>query len=139
MDLYSYGSPRDTRMVGMPDVAVRESRERIKSALINSGFAYPNKTLTINLAPANIRKEGAGFDLPVAMGILGAMGVVKALDRHILMGELSLDGAIRPVRGALSVAVCARDRGLRGNRAPPATRDGCHYRSPQPPGIPPGG
>ncbi|HXB72763.1 MAG TPA: magnesium chelatase domain-containing protein, partial [Candidatus Acidoferrales bacterium] len=112
VDLYSYGSPRDNRMVGMPDVAVRESRERIKSALINSGFAYPNKTLTINLAPANIRKEGAGFDLPVAMGILGAMGVVKALDRHILMGELSLDGAIRPVRGALSVAVCARELGI---------------------------
>jgi len=112
VDLYSYGSPRDTRMVGMPDVAVRESRERIKSALINSGFPYPNKTLTINLAPANIRKEGAGFDLPVAMGILGAMGVVQALDRHILVGELSLDGAIRPVRGALSVAVCARDRGM---------------------------
>ena len=112
VDLYSYGSARDTRMVGMPDVAVRESRERIKSALINSGLPYPNKTLTINLAPANIRKEGAGFDLPVAMGILGAMGVVKALDQHILVGELSLDGAIRPVRGALSVAVCARDASL---------------------------
>ena len=109
VDLHSYGSAKDTRMVGMPDVAVRESRERIKSALMNSGFPYPNKTLTINLAPANIRKEGAGFDLPVAMGILGAMGVVKTLDRHILVGELSLDGAIRPVRGALSVAVCARD------------------------------
>ena len=94
-------------MVGMPDVAVREIRERIKSALLNSGFGYPNKTLTINLAPANVRKEGAGFDLPVAIGILGAMGAVRGLDRHLLMGELSLDGAIRPVRGALSVAVCA--------------------------------
>ena len=112
VDLHSCGSAKDTRMVGMPDVAVRESRERIKSALVNSGLPYPNKTLTINLAPANIRKEGAGFDLPVAMGILGAMGVVKALDNHILIGELSLDGAIRPVRGALSVAVCARDRGI---------------------------
>jgi magnesium chelatase family protein len=99
-------------MVGMPDVAVRESRERIKSALLNSGFGYPNKTLTINLAPANVRKEGAGFDLPVAIGILGAMGAVRGLDGHLLMGELSLDGAIRPVRGALSVAVCARDRGI---------------------------
>src|SRR5947199_5526341 len=112
VDMYLSGSARDTRMVGMPDVAVRESRERIKSALVNSGFAYPNKTLTINLAPANIRKEGAGFDLPVALGILGAMGMVKDLDRHILMGELSLDGAIRPVRGALSVAVCARELGI---------------------------
>jgi len=108
VDMYSSGSARDSRMVGMPDVAVRESRERIKSALLNTGFGYPNKTLTINLAPANVRKEGAGFDLPVAMGILGAMGMVKGLDRHLLVGELSLDGTIRPIRGALSVAVCAR-------------------------------
>src|SRR5208283_1015541 len=113
VDMYSQGSPRDSRMVGMPDVAVRESRERIKSALINSGFGYPNKTLTINLAPASVRKEGGGFDLPVALGILGAMGVVKGLDQHILAGELSLDGAIRPIRGALSIAVCARNAGVR--------------------------
>ncbi|MGD0670036.1 MAG: YifB family Mg chelatase-like AAA ATPase [Bryobacteraceae bacterium] len=112
VDMYSQGSPRDSRMVGMPDVAVRESRERIKSALINSGFGYPNKTLTINLAPASVRKEGGGFDLPVALGILGAMGIVKGLDRHILAGELSLDGAIRPIRGALSIAVCARAEGI---------------------------
>jgi magnesium chelatase family protein len=113
VDLYASGSPRDSRMVGMPDAAVRESRERIKSAMFNSGFSYPNKTLTINLAPANIRKEGGGFDLPMALGILGTMGVVPHLDHHILMGELSLDGAIRPIRGALSVAVCARDHGIR--------------------------
>jgi magnesium chelatase family protein len=112
VDMYSSGSPRDSRMVGMPDVAVRESRERIRSAMHNSGFGYPNKTLTINLAPANVRKEGAGFDLPVALGILGAMGVVKSLDRHILAGELSLDGAIRPIRGALSIAICARAEGI---------------------------
>ena len=112
VDLYSTGSARDSRMVGMPDVAVRESRERIKSAIFNSGFHYPNKTVTINLAPANVRKEGAGFDLPVALGILGAMGVVHGLDRHLLAGELSLDGAIRPVRGALSMAVCARSEGI---------------------------
>ena len=112
VDMFSSGAARDSVMVGMPDVAVRESRERIKSALINSGFGYPNKRLTINLAPANVRKEGAGFDLPVAMGILGAMGVVKSLDNCILVGELSLDGAIRPVLGALSIAVCARDLGI---------------------------
>jgi len=112
VDLYATGNAKDSRMVGMPDTAVRESRERIKSALFNSGFSYPNKTITINLAPANIRKEGGGFDLPVALGILGAMGVVPHLDRHMLLGELSLDGAIRPVRGALSVAVCARDHGI---------------------------
>ncbi|HZT32150.1 MAG TPA: YifB family Mg chelatase-like AAA ATPase [Bryobacteraceae bacterium] len=112
VDMYSSGSARDFVMVGMPDIAVRESRERIKSALINSGFGYPNKAVTINLAPANVRKEGAGFDLPMALGILGAMGTVAALEHHILVGELSLDGAVRPVRGALSVAVCARARGI---------------------------
>jgi magnesium chelatase family protein len=111
VDLFA-GNPRDSVMVGMPDTAVRESRERIKSALANSGFGYPSKRITINLAPANLRKEGAGFDLPVALGILGAMGAVKALDQHIVMGELSLDGAVRPVRGALSVAVCAKERGI---------------------------
>ncbi len=113
VDMYSSGSARDFVMVGMPDVAVRESRERIKSALIHSGFGYPNKAVTINLAPANVRKEGAGFDLPMALGILGAMGTVQALDNHILVGELSLDGAVRAVRGALSVAVCARALGIR--------------------------
>ena len=112
IDLYSSGTARDFVMVGMPDTAVRESRERIKSALINSGFGYPGKAVTINLAPANVRKEGAGFDLPMAIGILGAMGVIKGLDQHLLLGELSLDGAIRAVRGALSVAVCARDMGI---------------------------
>src|SRR3954467_9232129 len=95
VDLFA-GNPRDSVMVGMPDVAVRESRERIKSALINSGFGYPSKRITINLAPANLRKEGAGFDLPVALGILGAMGAVKPTERQLLVGELSLDGAIRP-------------------------------------------
>jgi magnesium chelatase family protein len=112
VDMFPSGSPRDFAMVGMPDLAVRESRQRIKSALMNSGFTYPRKGATINLAPANIRKEGAGFDLPIAMGILGAMGAVACLDNHLFMGELSLDGAIRPVRGALSVAVCARDRSI---------------------------
>ncbi len=112
VDMFPSSSVRDFAMVGMPDLAVRESRQRIKSALVNSGFAYPRKGATINLAPANIRKEGAGFDLPIAMGILGAMGAVSSLDNHLILGELSLDGAIRPVRGALSVAVCARDRAI---------------------------
>ena len=112
VDMYSSGSARDFVMVGMPDTAVRESRERIKSAMLNSGFGYPNKAVTVNLAPANVRKEGAGFDLPIAMGIMGAMGSVPPLETHILLGELSLDGAIRPIRGALSVAVGARLRGI---------------------------
>src|SRR5882762_11130661 len=112
VDLYKSGTARDFFMVGMPDTAVRESRERIKSALINSGFGYPNKGITINLAPANLRKEGAGFDLPMALGILGAMGAAPVVDQYLLVGELSLDGSIRPVRGALSVAVCARTWGI---------------------------
>ncbi len=107
------GSGRDFIMVGMPDTAVRESRERIKSALLNAGFGYPNKSITINLAPANLRKEGAGFDLPMALGILGAMGVVHSAEDFLFLGELSLDGSLRPVRGALSVAACARKQGIR--------------------------
>jgi magnesium chelatase family protein len=113
VDLYPSGTARDFFMVGMPDTAVRESRERVKSALINSGFSYPyNKGITINLAPANLRKEGAGFDLPMALGILGAMGAAPVVDQYLLVGELSLDGSIRPVRGALSVAVCAQNSGI---------------------------
>jgi magnesium chelatase family protein len=112
VDMYSTGSPKDFVMVGMPDTAVRESRERIKSALINSGFGYPNKGVTINLAPANVRKEGAGFDLPMAVGILGAMGVAGSADQFLFAGELSLDGSIRPVRGCLPVAACARKMGI---------------------------
>lgn len=113
VDLYNSGSARDFITVGMPDTAVRESRERIKSALMNSGFGYPAKAITINLAPANVRKEGPGFDLPMALGILGAMGALRSTDHHLVIGELSLDGAVRPIRGALSIAVCARERGVR--------------------------
>jgi magnesium chelatase family protein len=111
VDMYPGGN-RDFITVGMPDTAVRESRERIKSALMNSGFGYPSKSVTINLAPANVRKEGAGFDLPMAVGILGAMGVVGPSAQHLFVGELSLDGAIRPIRGALSIAACARAQGI---------------------------
>ncbi len=112
VDMYP-SSQREIITVGLPDNAVRESRERIKSALINSGFGYPSKSVTINLAPANVRKEGAGFDLPMALGILGAMGVVASAEHHLFVGELSLDGSVRPVRGALSIAACARKRGIK--------------------------
>jgi len=112
VDMYPSGTNRDFVTVGMPDAAVKESRERIKSALLNSGFGYPSKSVTINLAPANVRKEGAGFDLPMAMAILGAMGTVGQTDNHMLVGELSLDGSLRPIRGALSIAVCAARRGI---------------------------
>jgi magnesium chelatase family protein len=110
--LYRSGMARDFMLVGMPDSAVRESRERVKSALMNSGFGYPSQAVTVNLAPAHVRKEGAGFDLPMALAIMGAMGTFKNLDKHLSVGELSLDGTIRPVRGALSVAVCARQQGV---------------------------
>src|SRR5580693_530968 len=112
VDLFRSGMARDFMLVGMPDTAVRESRERIKSALMNSGFGYPSQAVTVNLAPAHVRKEGTGFDLPMALAILGAMGVFKGLDKHLSVGELSLDGAVRPVRGALSIAVCARQHGI---------------------------
>jgi magnesium chelatase family protein len=112
VDMYPGGSQRDFVMVGMPDTAVKESRERIKSALANSGFPYPARSVTINLAPANIRKVGAGFDLPMAVAILGAMGTVRSCSDHMVVGELSLDGGIRPVRGALSIAACARREGI---------------------------
>jgi magnesium chelatase family protein len=112
VDMYP-GTARDFITVGMPDTAVRESRERIKSALMNSGFGYPSKSVTINLAPANVRKEGAGFDLPMALGILGATGVVRPSDEHLFVGELSLDGSLRPVRGSLSIAVAAQRQGVR--------------------------
>jgi magnesium chelatase family protein len=118
VDMYP-GANRDFITVGMPDLAVRESRERIKSALMNSGFGYPNKSVTINLAPANVRKEGAGFDLPMALGILGAMGVISQPHEHLFVGELSLDGSLRPVRGVLSIAVAARKRGIRNLVVPP--------------------
>ncbi len=112
VDLFRSGMARDFMLVGMPDTAVKESRERIKSALMNSGFGYPSQAVTVNLAPAHVRKEGSGFDLPMALAILGAMGTLKGLDQHVSVGELSLDGAIRPVRGALSMAVCARENGI---------------------------
>jgi magnesium chelatase family protein len=117
VDMYP-GMQRDIITVGLPDIAVKESRERIKSALINSGFGYPAKSVTINLAPANVRKEGAGFDLPMALGILGAMGIVPGADEHLFVGELSLDGSVRAVRGALSIAACARKRGIKNLLVP---------------------
>jgi magnesium chelatase family protein len=132
VDMYPGGNSRDFVTVGMPDTAVRESRERIKSALLNSGFGYPNKSVTINLAPANVRKEGAGFDLPMALGILGAMGVVPASNRYLVTGELSLDGTLRPIRGALSMAVCAQRQGIENvivpleNAAEAAVVEGVH-------------
>ncbi|HKG22271.1 MAG TPA: YifB family Mg chelatase-like AAA ATPase, partial [Blastocatellia bacterium] len=102
-------------MVGLPDPAVRESRERIRAAINNSGLFFPIHKVTVNLAPANVKKEGSSFDLPIAIGILGANGDLKCLnlDDTLIVGELSLDGRVRPVKGALSIAVAARDKGAK--------------------------
>jgi len=108
--------------VGLPDSAIKESKERVSAAIKNSGFRYPNKKVTINLAPADVHKEGTGFDLPMALGILAATGEVSKdrLDRLIVLGELSLDGVIRPVQGALPMALVARDSGMEGIIVPEA-------------------
>src|SRR5438093_11258934 len=111
----SFGLPGFT-MVGLPDTSVRESRDRVRSAIRNSGFEFPHHRITVNLAPANVKKAGASFDLPIALGILAASGVVER--RHIpdavLLGELSLDGSIHAARGVLPIAASAWREGRRG-------------------------
>src|SRR5437879_12680498 len=100
--------PSSVIIVGLPDLAVRESRERIRAAINNSAFFFPFHKTTINLAPADIRKEGASFDLPIALGILGAngdLGNAEHLTDILSVGELSLDGRVRPIRGALPIAL----------------------------------
>jgi len=109
-------TPSSVTIVGLPDAAVRESRERIRAAINNSGFFFPFHKTTINLAPADVRKEGASFDLPIALGILGAngdLGEETSLTDMLAVGELSLDGRVRPIRGALSIAVRARDAAIK--------------------------
>lgn len=101
--------------VGLPDAAVRESRDRVRSAIKNSGFDIPPTRITINLAPADLKKEGSGFDLPIAIGILGAYGALQAKDLsdYLLVGELGLDGSLRAVQGMLPIAIAAREKGIR--------------------------
>ena len=117
-------NPASVTIVGLPDTAVRESRERIRAAINNSGFFFPFHKTTINLAPADVRKEGASFDLPIALCILGANGDLATdasaaadgaahLAGALAVGELSLDGTVRPVKGALSIALRARDAGIK--------------------------
>jgi magnesium chelatase family protein len=100
--------------VGLPDAAVRESRDRVRAAIKNSGFDIPPTQITINLAPADLKKEGSGFDLPMAIGILGAYGAlqIKDIGQFMLVGELGLDGTLRGVPGVLPIAVAARARGI---------------------------
>ena len=100
--------------VGLPDAAVRESRDRVRAAIKNSGYLIPPTFITINLAPADLKKEGSGFDLPIAVGILGAYGALKASDlsQFLLVGELGLDGSVRAVPGMLPVAILAREKNI---------------------------
>jgi len=109
-------SPQSVTIVGLPDAAVRESRERIRAAITNCGFFFPFQRITINLAPADVRKEGASFDLPIALGILGANGDLaeeNSLTQILCVGELSLDGRVRPIKGALPIAILGREAGIK--------------------------
>lgn len=103
-------------IVGLPDTAVKESLERIRSAMTNCGYEFPKHRVTINLAPADLKKEGPAFDLPIALGMVfaGGIGVPQDAEQYLVAGELALDGRIRPIRGALSIALLAKERGLSG-------------------------
>ncbi|MGA3050581.1 MAG: YifB family Mg chelatase-like AAA ATPase [Chitinispirillaceae bacterium] len=107
-------------MVGLPDGTVRESKERVMSAIKNCGFEFPCRKVTINLAPADVKKEGSAFDLPIAIGLLEASSQVR-LDNtagYLIVGELSLDGSVKRIKGMLSMAICARDKGIKGMIVP---------------------
>jgi magnesium chelatase family protein len=102
--------------VGLPEGAVKESKDRIRAAVKNCGYTFPAKRITINLAPADIKKEGSAYDLPMAVGILAAQELIEKdrLDDYLLIGELSLDGSLRAVRGALPIAMAAKKEKVRG-------------------------
>ncbi len=108
--------------VGMPDIAVKESKDRVTAAIKNSGFRFPTTRVTANLAPADIRKEGSAFDLPIAIGVLAAMGQVSPdkFDNLVILGELSLDGGVRSIRGALPISMSAKANEIKGILLPQA-------------------
>ena len=103
-------------LVGLPDNAVKESQQRIDSAIRTNGYEMPRYKTVINMAPADIRKEGAAYDLPLAVGILAASGIIQSakLKEYVIMGELSLDGTVQPIRGVLPIAIQARKEGFTG-------------------------
>ena len=109
-------------IVGLPDASVKESRERVRAALKNNGFPFPSERLTINLAPADLKKEGPSYDLPIALGILTCLGVIDpgACEGACVLGELSLDGTVRPVRGVLPMVIAAVERGVKRILVPAA-------------------
>ncbi len=108
--------------VGLPDNAVKESKDRVFAAIKNAGFRFPSRKITVNLAPADIKKEGSSFDLPIAVGILSASQAVRSahLNRYAILGELSLDGSLRPIKGAISVSLAAKENNLGGLIVPRA-------------------
>src|SRR5688572_3071252 len=116
----AFGLPHFS-MVGLPDATVRESRDRVRSAIRNSGFEFPPHRITVNLAPADVRKAGSSFDLPIALGLLATSGPLtrRSVDDTVVVGELSLDGAINGIRGVLPIAVGARRLGLKRLLLPP--------------------
>ena len=108
---------KDPMIVGLPDSAIKESMQRVESTIKTNGFMMPRTKVVINLAPADIRKSGTAFDLPIAMGLLAATGQImnaEALDKYVIMGELSLDGEVRAIKGALPIAIQARKEGFKG-------------------------
>lgn len=117
----SRGLPAEV-VVGLPDAAVKESKDRVRSALANSGFEYPDDKITVNLAPADVKKEGPSFDLPIALGVLAASDQLPGSDlsRYLVVGELALNGALRPVKGVLSIALMARKMGGKSLLVPEA-------------------
>lgn len=119
VDIASRGLPFFST-VGLPDAAVKESKERVRAALKNTGFDFPLKQIVVNLAPADVKKEGSAFDLPIAIGMLIAEGILdqERVNGYLIVGELSLDGRIKPVRGSLSMAVLAKKTGYRGMLLP---------------------
>jgi len=100
--------------VGLPEGAVREAKDRVRAAIKNSGYEFPPRRITVNLAPAAVKKEGTGYDLPIALGILSAAGILQSalLEQTAIVGELSLDGTVRPVPGVLPMALAARQEGI---------------------------
>ena len=110
----SYGLPA-FNIVGLPETAVKESKERVRAAIKNAGFEFPGDRITVNLAPADVRKEGSSFDLPIAIGILTSMNIIKeeAMKDYLIAGELSLDGRIKSIRGVLPIAILTERVGMK--------------------------
>ena len=123
VEVYAANGLPALEIIGLPDASVKESRDRVSAAIANSGFAMPIARLTVNLAPADTRKEGPSFDLPIAVCILAATRQLPAehLEEVLLLGELSLDGSLKPVRGALPMVISASENGVKEVILPEAT------------------